>query len=210
MRLNPNASYHIGSVLFGTQNASGFLGISPNSSLWNPVNSPGPFTRLHLHDGSNFVQQSGYRPQMRNGITLTGNSDQMYVGQLYHGVDYTDAAIVWSDNVGGWLADRLTFNFTSSYNPSATAGNNSMRGLQTFLIQPAASGDEAFVGIGDFDAASETPAERLDVLNGRVRIQQLPDDPEAKELTKILMVDDVDPSSNEYGVIMWKHLPDAT
>jgi hypothetical protein len=148
------------------------------------------------------VQQSGYRPQMRNGITLTGNSDQMYVGQLYHGVDYTDAAIVWSDNAGGWLADRLTFNFTSSYNPSATAGNNSMRGLQTFLIQPAASGDEAFVGIGDFDAVSETPAERLDMLNGRVRIRQLPTSPAAGTLTRYMVVDDD-------GVVHWRALPPA-
>lgn len=97
MRLNPNASYHIGSVLFGTQNASGFLGISPNNSLWNPVNSPGPFTRLHLHDGSSFVQQTGYRPQMRNGITLTGNSDQSYIGHKFAGDDNTDFVIQWSD-----------------------------------------------------------------------------------------------------------------
>jgi len=52
--------------------------------------------------------------------------------------------------------------------------NSSFCGLQTLLIQPAGSGQEAFVGVGDFDAASATPSERLDILNGRLRIRELP------------------------------------
>jgi len=43
-----------------------------------------------------------------------------------------------------------------------------------------------------------------------IRIRQLPDDPEAEELTKFLVVDDVDPGSGEYGVVKWRHLPVVT
>ncbi|MCC6577448.1 MAG: hypothetical protein IT228_08920 [Flavobacteriales bacterium] len=54
---------------------NGFLGQSPN----------GPFSRLHLAEGGTTgnAQQWGYRPWMRNGVTFTGNSDQMYIGQKY-------------------------------------------------------------------------------------------------------------------------------
>jgi len=141
---------------------------------------------------TNNASQQGYRSNMGNGVTLTGNNDQMYVGQLFRDLDLTDTAIVWSDNPGAWLADRLTFSFTSSYNAGATtSGNSSFRGLQTLLIQPAGSGQEAFVGLGDFDAASATPSERLDILNGRLRIRELPlAANENANLLKYLVTDD--------------------
>ncbi len=163
--------------------------------------APGPYTGLHLAAATTNTQQAGYRSNMGNGITLTGNDDQMYVGQLFRGLDFTDAAIVWSDNPGEFLADRLTFNFTSSYNAAATSGNTSFRGLRTLLIQPAGSGQEAFVGVGDFDAASATPSERLDILNGRLRIRELPlAANENANLAKYLVTDN-------NGVIHWRNVP---
>jgi hypothetical protein len=153
--------------------------------------APGPYTGLLLDAAANNTQQAGYRSNLGNGITLTGNNDQMYVGQLFRGLDLTDAAIVWSDNPGEFLADRLTFNFTSSYNAGATSGNSSFRGLQTLLIQPAGSGKVAFVGVGDFDAASATPSERVDILNGRLRILELSlAGNENANLLKYLVTDD--------------------
>jgi hypothetical protein len=180
---------------------NGSLLLSPNVDGFYAGGAPGPFTGLHLAAATNNTQQAGYRSNMGNGITLTGNNDQMYVGQLFRDLDFTDAAIVWSDNPGEFLADRLTFNFTSSYNSAATSGNTSFRGLQTLLIQPAGSGQEAFVGVGDFDAASATPSERLDILNGRLRIRELPlAGNENANLAKYLVTDN-------NGVIHWRNVP---
>ena len=89
---------------FINRKQDGFLGISDVSTFFAPT-AVGPFSRIHLVDAENavstnpitFAQVLGYRPWMRNGITMTGNDDQMYVGQLFNGLDHTDAAIVWSD-----------------------------------------------------------------------------------------------------------------
>jgi len=83
---------------------NGYLGLSPNGTLW--ANGPGPFSRLHLHDGLTSVLQAPYRPWMDNpsclgagSITFTTNSDQMYVGhKVEPGDDQTAAVIQWSDN----------------------------------------------------------------------------------------------------------------
>jgi hypothetical protein len=194
-RLNKSETYL---TLGGFNNvpANGFALLSPNDNFIN--NAPGPYTGLHLAAATNNTSQQGYRSNMGNGITLTGNNDHMYVGQLFRSLDFTDAAIVWSDNPGEWLADGLTFNFTSSYNLGATSGNTSFRGLQTLLIQPAGSGQEAFVGVGDFDAASATPSERLDILNGRLRIRPLPTDPPMTS-EQFMVVDNT-------GVVGWRNL----
>ncbi|MEZ4756101.1 MAG: hypothetical protein R2817_04660 [Flavobacteriales bacterium] len=197
--LLPDATYAIGG--FPAQVKNGSLLLSPNVDGFYAGGAPGPYTGLHLAAATNNTQQAGYRSNMGNGITMTGNNDQMYVGQLFNGTDYTDAAIVWSDNPGEWLADRLTFNFTSSYNAAAISGNSSLRGLQTLLIQPATTGQEAFVGVGDFDAASATPSERLDILTGRLRIRELPlAANENANLTRYLVADN-------NGVVFWRNVP---
>lgn len=49
------------------------------------------------------------------------------------------------------------------------------------------------------------PAERLDVLDGRVRIRQLPDDDEAEEPYKVIVVD-ASNSPTERGVVKWKNI----
>ena len=199
MHLMETDSYDVGGST--SQDKDGFLLLCPDVDQFYSNGAPGPYTTLHLAAADDNAQEAGYRPNMGNGITMTGNDDQMYVGQLFNGLDYTDAAIVWSDNPGEWLADRLTFNFTSNY--TAGTGMNSMNGLQTMLIQPDGSGQEAFVGLGDFDAASEVPVERLDVLDGRVRIRQLPTELEMDTSQQYVVV-------NGDGVLGWRNIPTGT
>ncbi|MCB0793163.1 MAG: hypothetical protein KDB88_00370, partial [Flavobacteriales bacterium] len=75
---------------------NGFLGVSNQPRLFNPSYTPsGIFSRLHLADStdnsvSNYAQQNGYRPWMRNGITFSGNSDLGYIGQKYTYNDSSD------------------------------------------------------------------------------------------------------------------------
>jgi hypothetical protein len=81
-------------------NRSGFLGLSPDASLFNlGVNSP--FSLLHLN-GDNIgqgPQTGGYRSWMRYGIVFTHNRDLMYIGMKRVGLnDVTDAVIGWGDN----------------------------------------------------------------------------------------------------------------
>jgi hypothetical protein len=106
-------------------NTSGYVGIGSNDLL--PSNGghiwtdKGPFSLLHLN-GENFahVQEVGYRPWMKIGMTVTSNDDLMYVGHKIHqdqfGVnedDVTDAVFVWSDNQqAGPGPDNMLFIFT--------------------------------------------------------------------------------------------------
>lgn len=113
--VNEENSYTIGS--FSSIPTAGFVGISPSSYFWD--NGPGTFSRLHLAEpGAYGFQSIGYRPWMRNGVTFTGNSDQMYIGQKYtydnpeepesgELNDYTDAIVQWSDNPGTWLGRTI-------------------------------------------------------------------------------------------------------
>jgi hypothetical protein len=138
----------------------GFVGLSPGGSLWST--GPGPFSRLHLDDGTGLITNP-YRPWMRNGISMTGNDDFMYVGQLYRaGFDESDAVIAWGDNALPPAGpDHLRFLFMGD----AT----DVEGTEVTRI----TGDGYF-GIGDFDAASVQPDERLDLLSRTARIRQLP------------------------------------
>lgn len=124
-------------------------------------------TRLHLAEGKGDNSQDiGYRPWMRNGVSLTGNADQGYMGQKYtyehpqdYGSgelkDYTDLVLQWSDNPGKELKDRMRFIFTSGYEHSNTTGANSLEGLEGMRLYPVNKG-EMNVGIGDFFAANIT------------------------------------------------------
>lgn len=189
----------------------GFVGISPVEAFYG---NPGAFTRLHLVDSGaavvNYAQDFGFRPWMRNGVTMTGNSDQMYVGHKYTYVDSTDytsgeindrsdAVIEWSDNPDDapWGTDRLRFMFTNDYNVAApeTYGARSLEGMEAMRIY-IPTDTTAHVGIGDFFRAgvingqNEDPTERLHVRDGRVRIQQLPDDTTTVNPFKVMVVDD--------------------
>jgi hypothetical protein len=206
---------------FINRKQDGFLGISDVSTFFAPT-AVGPFSRIHLVDAENadtsnpinFAQVLGYRPWMRNGITMTGNSDQCYMGAKYQGNDTSDIVLQWSDNPDDAIygTDRLRFLFTNRHNAAHTYGARSEEGLESFRVF-VPNDTTANVGIGDFHRASVQtsslvdPTERLDVLDGRVRVRDLPMDPEGSSLQKYLVVDDLDSTSGEFGVVKWRTLP---
>ncbi|HMQ76227.1 MAG TPA: tail fiber domain-containing protein, partial [Flavobacteriales bacterium] len=153
-----------------------------------------PWSRVHLvHPTQGAAPATfGYRPQFRNGITLTGNSDLAYVGQLYDqgaagtGAEQDDNSafgFVWGDNAlpagdaHAW--DHATFRFVGALGAGGSAGT--VNGLELLRLRPyrANANDpvQGFVGVGDYVNSATQPSERLDVLNGKVRIRSLPTDP---------------------------------
>jgi hypothetical protein len=144
MRLNQNVSTAVNG--WGSTAKNGFLGLSPNGSLWDT--GPGIFSRLHLDDATG-VLTSTYRPWMRNGVYMSGNMDMMYVGQLFRtGDDESDAVVAWGDNKYAPAGpDHLRFIFMGS----------GFEGEEVTRI----NGD-GFHGLGNFDAAGQNPDERLD------------------------------------------------
>ena len=169
--------------------ADGYTLLTGEPDAITNVNSRAPFSRLHLVDDAGtmapnvYAQEYGFRNWMRNGITFSGNSDQAYIGQRYAGDDNTDFVIQWSDNVAGspWGTDRMKFVFCGGYNSSSHSGQSSIQGLEAMRLWPR-DGDNVNVGIGDFSVPNTDPTERLHILDGRLRIEQLPDDPEARTL----------------------------
>jgi hypothetical protein len=123
MRLQETVTYG-GLGSFSNVVGDGYIGLAGEPSFFS--SAPGAFSRLHLaHSDAGFnTTDIGWRPWMQNGITFTGNGDQMYIGHKYTyndpmnehsgiAADYTDAVIQWSDNPGTWLGDRMRFIFTS-------------------------------------------------------------------------------------------------
>ena len=76
---------------FDDLDLSGFLGVGH----FNSIPGDRPLTYIHISDTGTFA--TGYRNWMRNGITMTGNADQGYVGQKFGGNDSIDMVIQWSD-----------------------------------------------------------------------------------------------------------------
>ena len=195
-----------------------------------------PWTRLHLvhannltstDPGANYVTPSawnrnlGYRPWMRNGMMVSGNLDQMFIGHKYgyaganpqgnEIVDASDAVLQWADTLVSPAArDNMRFIFTSSpdnvNNP--TTGARSLEGLELMRLHPADSSGSIvpYVGLGDFyrlgviGATDPLPTERLDIANGRMRHRQLPNDPEMTGADKVVVV-------NGNGLIGWRTYP---
>ncbi|MCB9200901.1 MAG: tail fiber domain-containing protein [Flavobacteriales bacterium] len=202
MGLNPSTTYgNLGP--FTNIPADGFLGICPTNNLWSN-GSPGPWARLHLHDPDHgtFHIYNGYRPWMVNGTLITGHGDQMYVGHKYGGTtDPSDAIFCWSDNDGvSQGPDHMRFIFTDNYTGAAT-GEHSLEGQEIMRLHP-----QGWVGMGDYFAVGVEPTERVDLLDGRLRIRQLPDDPEDMQSKRVLVVDHDDPLSPEYGVVKWRDI----
>lgn len=216
-RFNGNVLGPIG--LFPAINRDGFLMLSGQPNAFVNGGSSAPFTRLHLIDGVGpadpitYAQTIGFRPWQRNGITFTGNSDQSYIGHRYAGDDNTDFVIQWNDNPNGspWGTDRMRFVFTTQYVPGATRGATSVEGLEAIRLWPQNS-QLVNVGIGDFFAGNQVtptlvqdPTERLDILNGRLRIRQLPDDAAATDSFYVMVVDrtTLTSTNQERGVVKW-------
>jgi hypothetical protein len=103
-------------------NTSGYLLLGINGTglggrtLYGSANY-GAFSLLHLNGGTT-VQEGGFRPWMKTGVTFTSNNDLAYIGhrQNSDGPDITDMVVAWSDNGGGVSPvgpDNLVFDFTS-------------------------------------------------------------------------------------------------
>jgi hypothetical protein len=165
-------------------NFSGHLGIG------NPTPQT-PLTYLHINSSPlNFITV-GYRPWMRVGTFFTQGTDGLYTGmRLVNG--QTQGVVNWSDDAG---VDPLSFVFTST--PDNTNVANTLNGLEIVRMVPDANGNEGYLGVGDFFTATAQPNERLDVLDGRVRIRQLPNDDEEPTEDKVMVVDDD-------GVVKWR------
>lgn len=213
--LRPDATYTIGS--YTGQVRDGALLLSPDVDGFISGGAPGPFSALHLAGvGVNWQEQT-FRPWMRNGVTFSGNSDLGYLGQkcmLVGGIgteisDRTDMVAHWSgDPSGEYGPDRFRFLFTGGYT-TATSGWHSTEGLEAMRMTPIDSAT-VNVGIGDFYAGNlvdppniNEPTERLDVLNGNVRIRQLPTTANATTLNQYMVVD-------ASGVVHWRTLPTTT
>lgn len=181
---------------------------------WSSLENAGPWSRLHLTHQTQGAKPPhfGYRPQMRNGITLTGNSDLAYVGQWFDqgsdgmGPEVDDGSglvIAISEEElpfgsgHGW--DNISFRFFGDMARDQGA-SGTVLGLELMRIRPyratANSAVEGFVGIGNFLSEPDGPVERLDIKDGRVRIRQLPKE-DGSHHDKVLVVDDD-------GVIHWR------
>lgn len=195
--LETNTTQTIGSYL--NQTVSGNLGVG----LFTNPNVTLPWSTLHLDD--NGSQVSGYRPWQRPGMTVTHGSDLGWVGLKDEGGDRNHLTLAWADNNAQDGPDRLKFIFLMNPGTGGTAGT--LDGLEAARIRPAGSGNESFFGIGDWftTGGNGDPRERLDVLDGRVRIRQLLDDPETQDEFRVVVVDNSsDP--NERGVLKWRDI----
>lgn len=180
MRLAPTLTgQNWGWYSTGTLNFSGHLGIGfPTPQQ--------PLTYLHLNRSALAAITVGYRPWMRVGVLSTEGTDGMYAGmRRLNGT--TDAVVNWSDDDGASAAqDHISFVFTSTPDSSSVA--STYRGLEIARMLPATSGNEGFLGVGDWQTAGVQPTERLDVLNGQVRVRDLPTDPTSTS-TEFVTVD---------------------
>jgi len=148
-------------------NTTGYVGIGmndpilTNSSLlvWS---TKGPFSLLHLN-GNNYqhVQELGYRPWMKIGMTVTSNDDLMYVGHKRVSDDVTDAVFAWSDNAGtSWGPDNLLFIFTRDQGGSSPLDltGNSLDGREIMRLNALGN-----VGIGPRFNNSQQPQSTLHI-----------------------------------------------
>ena len=184
---------------YGNRDLSGHLGIG----LFTDPDVNRPFSMLHIDSAGG--QNTGYRPWMKVGMTLTCWSDLSYFGMKSENNDDNHAVIAWSDNQTGLDGpDLLKFIFLMDNNtsgPTAALDN----GLEAARFLPHTSGNQSFFGVGDWFTAGLNPTERVDLLDGRLRIRQLPDDPETDQAFKVMVIDDTnDPL--ERGVVKWKNI----
>ncbi len=202
-RLLPDATYVVNPGL-PAKTADGWALLCPDVAGFYSNGAPGPFSLLHLSDGLTNVMTSD-RAWMNIGITFTGNRDMGYIGQKAYGVDRTDMVFHWSDDPGEAAADRARFLFTSGFNASAPTGATSAEGLEGMRLF-AVDNDNINVGIGDWFAANfndptiTEPDERLDIVDGNVRIRALPGTSAANTENRYMVVD-------ANGVVRWRDLP---
>ena len=206
VRVNSNGV--AGALLNGyALDRDGFVVIG-SSNAWNFQLSPnGPWTRLHLvHPFQGATAPNfAYRPLMRNGLAITGNSDLSYVGQWFDqglngtGVEVDDNSclvIATSDNAlpsgFGHQWDHISFRFMGEMGQNQGMASG-VEGMEMMRIRPfhnaSTGGFEGFVGVGDFLAAATGPEERLDVLNRTIMIRRLIPDYQDNSLSQVVVAD---------------------
>ena len=189
-------------------NLSGFLGLGNFST---PL-VPQPFAFIHIDDGG--IQDSGFRPWMRQGTLITHNSDQGYFGLKDEGQSRNHTVMSWSDNdIWDPGPDRLKFIFVAN-NVGATGTAGTLDGLEAARFTPHGTGNESFFGIGDWFTAGGglEPNERLDLLDRTIRLRNFMTTPpigsgtdyESTSLENVLVVDPSD------GRVHWRHLANWT
>lgn len=171
MKLNGNYTsganqYAIDGFTYGatptTINTSGYLLLGQEVQNGTFFNTKGAFSMLHLNgDNGAFVQELGYRPWMRTGITLTDNQDLSYFGlrQVGEGFDITETTLTWSDNSSTANGpDDFVFRFTGgNWSGSATTTNTDLRTISDFdgMHIGRFTGDGLF-GLGNTFGIQET------------------------------------------------------
>jgi len=129
----------------------------------------------HLAAATNSSFEDAFRDWAKTGTTLTGGGTMGYFGLKSGDADHTDLIVQLAKREGATAPDRIRFLFTSTLSGAAN-GATSQEGLEGMRLT-AVSNSAVNVGIGDFFAAGVgEPAERLDLVNGKVRIRQLPID----------------------------------
>ena len=193
MRLNATQLATIGA--FTLQDVDGHLGVSKNGTGLSTLS---PWTQIHLF-GRSFNSWTGsYRPDQANSLTLTGNNDHLAFGQRVDATNSTRSFIRFSDGNPSASADAFSFLYTEDYSAGAPVGTpRHLLGRELARFTPAGN-----FGIGNWQAGANVPAERLDLLDGKVRIRQLPTDLPDPSADKVLMI-------NPSGVVSAK-VPTAT
>ena len=112
-KLNGNISYPV----------NGFAGIRDGYLLLGQdVPNKGAFSMFHINGGNTFgIQELGYRNWMKYGMTITSNTDQMYMGHRALSTTETDAVIQWSNDPTTSGPDNMVFIFTQG--TGAPTGN---------------------------------------------------------------------------------------
>ncbi len=206
-RLLPDNTYTVGG---STVVADGFILHSPNVAAFYAGGAPGPFTLDHKAAATNSSFQDAYRNWAATGTTVTGGGSMGYLGLKANDIDHTDLVVQLAKREGIVAPDRIRFLFTSELNGSAPTGADSQEGLEGLRLFPV-DNDNVNVGIGDWYAANinssgaiTEPEERLDIVDGRVRIRELPEPAgEATGTYMMMVVDDATAPSGERGVVKW-------
>ena len=116
-----------------TVNPTGYLLLGPDAPFQTQPTQTiyghrGAYSLLHLN-GTAPIQQNGYRPWMKTGITFTDNADLSYFGlrQIGNSIDYTETVLNWSDNDGTSIQDDVAFRFTGGSTSSTTVDQGNVR-----------------------------------------------------------------------------------
>lgn len=152
-----------------------------------------PVTRIHSDRSGQ--TQVGFRGAMADGLLFTRAFELHYSGLLGAG----DAGTVWSRETNSLgTPSPYRFVYTGYHGtPSDAYGAN---GLEIARFQPETTLNEGYFGIGDWLSAGVLPVDRLDVLDGDVRIRDLPLAANQQPLLDRFVV--VDPATGE---LRWRY-----